>query len=120
MVEVLIQYPHVLLDGKYVGKIRDNTYFTERKKKEHFYRKLRGYPISLAILEKLQERGNIENIVIIEKLESGVENKYICRLRLYLSGKKIQHEGYDAQLVVPLSKLKPLRATGLQRWFRSG
>jgi 5'(3')-deoxyribonucleotidase len=71
----------VFLKDKLIGYIDENTYYTSRNPKEHFFRKRQGYPISVSILNYLKEL-KIKYIVITEYNRNDKQKK---RYRCFLS-----------------------------------
>ena len=103
--------PYFYVNGKYVGAVKPYQghlmYITERASTVHFFRKYGGYGISSAILAALP-KALAKGIVMREKRKDGSED-IISGLQWWFDhGIKVQEEGYDEQVVLPLSKIKEL------------
>ena len=93
-----------LFNGKIIGHIEENTFYSVRNIKHYFY-KIGGFGCSIRILAELQNRG-IENFCVIYKMNLFQVKKYLCNVvDFYNHGEKFidDSNGFqDPQLILPL------------------
>ena len=99
--------------GGPAGKLySDGIYETTRDTQEHFFKKFRGYGISLWILEDLKKRG----YVYVDILEKGVSGERTLRSGLdrwfSFTASNWAWEG-DAQKVLPVDSMEDTRTMKL-------
>jgi len=92
-----------------VGKIVDDTYYSRRSFKVHFYRIGEGYPISVSILNHLKAT-NVKFVIIIEYDRNvGEEQIYRCNVSDYDSRASFKWAGHDEQKCVPLRRMEMMK-----------
>jgi hypothetical protein len=89
------------VNNKVVGDFDNGTYRTARNFRQHYYRKGRGYPISVSILEELKAL-SCHTIIIDETTSTGARVLHHFVFDVYDTAEVFQYEGYDAQKCVPL------------------
>lgn len=94
---------YIEVNGKIVGYIDGDSYFTRRFSKKHFFRKQQGYPISVAVLSKLKNNG-VKYIVIIEINKKLHETWYRCFVSDFDNIVPFKEEEYDLQKCIPLRR----------------
>lgn len=96
----------VLIKGKLIGEICEDTYITYRRPAEHFYRIGQGYPISSNLLDKLNARG-VRFITIVVR-ECGRPTSYRIQIEKYLAAFPFNWKDYDEQKCVKLKDMEKL------------
>lgn len=102
-------------DGKVIGHITNETYFTNRNPVKHFMRKYNGYGISYDVLLSLKEQG-IEFIVIkVEEIRHKFHiDDYLNSSLKYTNKSDIQHFVPVGRRYVQANKKK--RLISLESW----
>lgn len=91
----------VEIKGRVVGEIVGDCYITHRYSKKHFYKKLRGYPISVSVLKYLKSR-NVKVIYIKEHRQNGTVHRYKTFVSDFDAIREFQEYPFDAQKCIPL------------------
>jgi len=92
-------------DGKIVGNISGDSFYTHRYPELHFYVMGQGYPIGDDILQILKNR-KVKIICIIEHRKDGTIKFYRTPIETYLDAPMIQHEPFEQQRCVSLTELE--------------
>lgn len=92
-------------DGKLIGYISGDTYYTHRVPEKHYYVIGQGYPIGDDILQDCKNK-KVKFVCIIEHRKDGTEKFYKTDIETYLNAPIIQHEPFEAQRCVSLSELE--------------
>lgn len=93
----------VLINGKMVGYISGDTYYTHRESVLHFYRKQQGYPISVTVLDHLKQY-RIKHIIILETRKDKSLKKYRCFVSDFDHIMPFREDGFDSQKCIPLRR----------------
>lgn len=97
----------ITLFNKPVGHVRGLQFITQRRP-EHFFRIFKGFGLSCAILSQLRRRGVREVIFIYTRVD-GSQSVYACPLEaFYEGGHRWTDRQADAQLVVPVARMRSL------------
>lgn len=99
----------IKVKGKVVGTLENGVYTTPRNSWNHYYRKGRGYPISVSVLDILLRCG-CRTIRIEETQVDRTIHVYECPLELYLKGQILHYPPYDNQRNVKLRRMKHLQS----------
>lgn len=91
--------------GKEMGVINleKNAYITRRKRKEHYFRKYKGYGISVSILQYIKTKG-VSNIILIEENKKGERIYRTTRREFFKKGIRHTDKQADRQLILPITE----------------
>jgi len=88
-----------------VGIVTGDTYISRRVFPQHYLRIVKGYAVSVEILEQLKYN-QVTKIQIVEH-KGDVITTYEGTTKQFLSGREVKF--YDAQRGVPVSEMKMLK-----------
>lgn len=109
MGEIRLAKGKIFIGNRSAGWMENDIYYTRRSNRRHFFRKLKGYAISVSILKVLKQYG-IKWILIMEYDRNDERNfSYRCLLSDYDLIQPFRIKGWDEQKCIPLKMMKKVK-----------
>jgi hypothetical protein len=91
----------VFVNGRNLGMLRLDNKFVTHRRERHFFRKFKGWGMSLDLLDKLADQG-VEEIILIEHRDNGRQLMYKTTPSSWLKlGKRYKHVKFEEQSILP-------------------